>query len=71
MTTNKNDTLSLSDVEKILDMQVASGGVLASCPMCDQYLSYQEYKILKCTLCDKKIEFKDIMYFTGAKKDNN
>jgi len=71
MTTNKDDKLSLEDVENILEKQVASGAILCSCPICNTYLSYNEYKIRRCTACDKKIVFQDILYYPGAKKDNN
>ncbi len=69
--TNKDEKLSLEEVENILETQVASGAVLCSCPVCDQYLSYNEYKIRCCSNCKKKIVFQDILYYPGAKKENN
>lgn len=69
--TNKDEKLSLEEVEEILEKQIASGAVLCSCPVCDQYLSNNEYCLRYCNNCNKEIVFQDILYYPGAKKENN
>lgn len=68
--TTKND-LSLEDVENILEKEISSGRVLCTCPLCNQYLSVIEYKNRKCFFCKKEIMFENILYYPGAKKENN
>lgn len=71
MTKHKSDSLSLSDVEAILESQISIGEILAACPVCNQYLSLIEYKTRKCFHCKKEIVFQDILYYPGAEKNNN
>ena len=62
--------LNKSDIAETLNIMVARGDVLASCPICKEYLSYKEYKACICSKC-KKIDFDSILYFSGVKKENN
>ena len=76
MTNSKDDKLSLEDVnlddvKSILENQVASGAILSSCPTCKSYLSFKEYCTKRCNICKKEINFNDILYYPGAKKENN
>jgi len=70
MTDHKSD-LSLSEVKALLESQIAIGDMLATCPLCSQYLSLVEFKTNKCFGCKKKIKFESILYYPGAKKENN
>jgi hypothetical protein len=58
------------DVEETLNIMVARGEVLASCPLCKEYLNYAEYQLCYCSKC-KKIDFDKILYFAGCNKENN
>lgn len=65
-----SDKIKKSDVEDTLDIGVQTGVLLAACPKCKEYLSYNEYKLLNCNKC-KKIKYKDITFYPGAVKENN
>ena len=65
-----SDKIKKSDVEESLNIGVENGLFLAACPICKQYLSYNEYTLLNCKKC-KKIKYKDITFYPGAKKENN
>lgn len=65
------EKLSLEDIKGVLLSQVANGEILSSCPICNTYLSLVEYKTRKCFCCKKQIKFNDILYYPGAKKENN
>lgn len=65
-----SDIIKKSDVEETLNIMVASGDVFAACPLCKEYLSYNEYKLSYCTKC-KKIDFDSILYYPGIKKESN
>lgn len=59
-----------SDIDESLNIMVASGIIFASCPICKEYLSHNEYIMSHCNKC-KEIDFDSITYFDGVKKDNN
>lgn len=67
----KKDT-SLDNVDKVLSELVSKGDVFASCPHCQQYLSYAEMELLFCNLCKVKMNKNKILYFhNNASGQNN
>ena len=65
-----NDSINKKDLEEVLNISVKNGTILAKCPSCSEYLSYNEFVLLCCGKC-KNIDFKNISYYSGPKKDNN
>ena len=65
-----SNIIKKSDIVVPLDEMVASGDLFAACPICKQYLNYNEYKLCHCNKC-KKIKFDKILYYPGVNKDNN
>jgi exosome complex RNA-binding protein Csl4 len=65
-----SEPIKKADIEETLDISVKRGIIYAACPICSEYLSYNEYELLNCNKC-KKIKFKDIKYYPAAKKENN
>ncbi len=59
-----------SDIRESLNITIKCGDLLAACPICKEYLSYNEYRLSNCNRC-KKIDFDSITYFPGTNKDNN
>lgn len=59
-----------SDLKDSLNIMIERGDIFAGCPICKEYLSYNEYVLRTCNKC-KKINFDSILYYPGVKKDNN
>jgi exosome complex RNA-binding protein Csl4 len=64
------NAIKKSDIKETLDVMMERGDIFAGCPICKEYLTYNEYNLCYCNKC-KKIEFKDILYYPGTSKDNN